>query len=155
MGIENRRHPRWDLNLTIKYKSLHSKGFSFGKLLVPHTKSTSINISLGGTLFRSAEKFEQGSQIQLKIDFPASDATVIATGEVLYAKKEGSQYMIGVRFLDLQTEADDILGDMLNQQLQQIKGLPAEKQAEAKRRVIERLFMSLIQTETNQNTAGK
>ncbi len=147
MGIENRRHPRWNISLDIRYKSHSSKGFSFGKLLVPPAKATAVNISLGGLSLKTPEKLKQGEHLKLKIDFPSSDAAVSAVAEVLHSKPEGLHHITGVKFLELHTETDDILGEMLTQQLEQIKSLPVEKRDEAKKRIIDRLFMSLIQTE--------
>lgn len=155
MGVENRRHPRWDLSLPVHYKMPSAKGFSFGKLLASHTRSSSVNISVGGLLLKAKEPVSHGVQLHLKIDFPASDCTVTANAEVLYCRKDNDAYQIGMRFLDFHTESEDLLGDILIQQLKQIKALPSEKQDEAKKRIYERLFMSMIQTEYNEKHKPK
>lgn len=152
MGSENRRFPRWDLSLEIRYKSHNQKGFSLGKLLVPAAKGTAVNISLGGLSLKTAEKLKHGDQIKLRITFPTSEAAVSSVAEVMHSKPEGNYFLTGLRFIEINTETDDILGEVLTQQLEQIKSLPAEKRAEAKKRVIERLFMSLIQTEHMEKT---
>jgi len=55
--------------------------------------------------------------------------------------------MVGVKFISLQTETDDVLGEVFAQQFDQIKRLPYEKQPEARKKILDRLLMGLIQAE--------
>ncbi len=107
---EKRRHPRFDVDLPIKY----------GRTQLFLKFARTVNASEGGLLLRLPEEVEVGQHIALKLFFPSQSElnTIRASVQVvwmdLHMRKDWSwDYETGVRFVDICTEDMTVLKNFL------------------------------------------
>ena len=79
------------------------------------------DISAGGTQLVSKEPVKAGDKLTMSIYLPATDNTVKALGEVVRVveKEEDGEkkYFIGIKYVDIITESDDVLEEIMDQKL--------------------------------------
>jgi hypothetical protein len=107
---EKRKHPRFDVDLPIKY----------GRTQLFSKYARAVNASQGGLLLRLPEEMEIGQHLALKLFFPSRSQlnTINAAVQVvwtdLHMRKDWSwDYQTGVRFVDICTEDTTVLKNFL------------------------------------------
>jgi len=124
--IERRKYPRWQCSLEVKYKVL--KDDKLGKFKEIFQKSKDIrtkDISGSGALLITQEPLKVGDRITMKIYFPSSDNVIKIFAEVVRVveKEENGvkKYFTGVRYIDIITESDDVLQEIIEEKLRSNK----------------------------------
>ena len=93
--FEERKHPRFLLNLPIEYYSAKSKMKGMG-----HTG----NASEGGLIVHLRKHFKAGQMIKLKLFFSSgfSMDTIETLSQVIWTKKsEDADFLCGIKFIDI------------------------------------------------------
>jgi hypothetical protein len=111
---EKRKHPRIDSKFMINYK--------LDSPLTEYDLTQTENISQGGVLLTINKKFEKGTVLAMIIRFPLLPQKIETKGEVVDAKQKGSGqfYETRVKFLDLDEEVSDRLGEFIQERLKRI-----------------------------------
>jgi hypothetical protein len=110
VASEKRRHPRFDVDLPIKY----------GRTNLLFKYARAVNASQGGLLLRLPEEVGIGQRLTLKLFFPFQSElnTVKASVQVvwmdIHMRKDWAwDYQTGVRFVNICTEDMTILKNFL------------------------------------------
>lgn len=150
--INKRKLPRWKCSLDVKFKVVTED--KFGTLKNIFNKSQegqSVDISAGGTLLVTRVQLKAGDRLSFSIYLPATDSTVKVLGEVIRVSEkteEGEKkYFIGVKYVDIITESDEVLEEILDQKLRAGAKTNLTKEDALKQARYE-YFMRLINEET-------
>ena len=122
LQIERRKVPRWKCSINVKFKIIKNEKFGiFRDAFTKIKEGESKDISAGGTQIVSKVPVKKGDKLTMSIYMPATDNTVRALGEVVRVKEmeeEGvKKYFIGIKYVDIITESDDLLEEIMNQKL--------------------------------------
>ena len=120
--IEKRKFPRWHCTLDVKYKIIKDEKLSKFKDIFQKTKDIrTSDISGGGALLISNEPLKIGEKISMNIFLPSSDSYIKMFAEVVrvFDRKENGEdkYYAGVKYIEVKTESDDILGEIIEQKM--------------------------------------
>jgi hypothetical protein len=109
--VERRRHPRINGRFVVSYLT-RENGRRFDI-------SQAKNISLGGMLFTSCEKFVENTSITLKIRLPFFSSLIISTGRVLESREviKDLVYDTRLQFLDMDAQERQIMGEAFDDYL--------------------------------------
>lgn len=121
---EKRKHSRIKRGLVIRYK--------IKELPEGYDLSLTKNIGQGGVLLTTSRKFEKGNCLMLTLKFPfAPDKNVDVIGEVIDSREviKGRCYETRIRFLDLDKEISEKLGEVIDKSQGGDKKSKGEKQA--------------------------
>ena len=97
MSEDKREYPRFEVTAYVDYTGT--------EVLLFHRIE---NISLGGICIQSTAIENEGTIVELVINFPDFDSCIAVQGEVVWANREEPMDM-GIRFLDLDDEHREIL----------------------------------------------
>ncbi|MFH1074987.1 MAG: PilZ domain-containing protein [Candidatus Firestonebacteria bacterium] len=122
LQIEQRKAPRWKCSINVKFKIVKEEKLGVLKdIFIRYKEGESRDISAGGTQLVSKEPLKVGDKLTMSIYLPATDNTVKALGEVVRVieKEEDGvkKYFIGIQYVDIITESDDILEEIMDQKL--------------------------------------
>ena len=87
-GIEGRGQTRLPIELKVDYKKMNS-------FFADYTK----NISKGGTFIKTKKPLAIGTQFLFKLTVPKRQAPFELLGEVVWARSEGDEPGMGIRFV--------------------------------------------------------
>ncbi len=87
-GEEARQQARLPIELKVDYKKMNS-------FFADYTK----NISKGGTFIKTKKPLAIGTQFLFKLTVPKRDAPFELLGEVVWARSEGDEPGMGIRFV--------------------------------------------------------
>lgn len=96
-GMDRREFPRYEVTAYVDYTGT--------EVLLYHRIE---NISLGGICIQTASIEDEGTVVDLLINFPDLDASIAVKGEVVWANREAPMDM-GIRYVDLDGERKEIL----------------------------------------------
>ena len=122
LQIEQRKAPRWKCSITVKFKVVKDEKLGVLKdIFTKYKEGVSRDISAGGTQLVSKDPVKPGDKLTMSIYLPATDNTVKALGEVIRVveKEEDGEkkYFIGIKYVDIITESDDVLEEIMDQKL--------------------------------------
>jgi len=109
-NFERRKHPRFSVNLPVEYRKIDNS-----KPRPAHTG----DLSEGGLLLYISEPVELGQELSLKLFFSSARVLTSVSALVLVAWKDirlanDGVYRIGVKFLDISSEALTLIKGFLN-----------------------------------------
>jgi type IV pilus assembly protein PilZ len=87
-SIDNRTQTRLPIELKVDYKKMNS-------FFADYTK----NISKGGTFIKTKKPLAIGTQFLFKLTVPRREAPFELLGEVVWARSEGDEPGMGIRFV--------------------------------------------------------
>lgn len=109
VNFERRKHPRFNVDFPIEY----------GRTEVFVEDGRTVNASEGGLLLYLSEQMEIGQHLSLKLFFPSgskleSIETLVEVVWIdIHLEKDGQDYRMGVRFVNISLEDLDKLGNFL------------------------------------------
>jgi len=107
--LEERKDPRFFVNLPIEYYRIESKAKGSGP---------AVNASEGGLMVRLSERLKVGQHLRLKLFFSQGSGTNIVEmlSEVVWADNQMQEqdYRCGLRFVNINPEDMNRLNDFLN-----------------------------------------
>lgn len=115
MECEKRLYTRYKIDIIIRYKESGIKKTVIGKLLNFYKKAKSINISGGGALLYCRKQINSGTELHVSFSLPETEIEVKGIAEVMWISKEKSGYFIGIKFVQLNIEGDEVLEPTLKQ----------------------------------------
>lgn len=112
-GEEKRKYPRVDSKFMINYKT---------DLVAAYDLTQTENISQGGVLLTINKMFVKGTILSMIIRFPLIPQKIEVKGEVVAVKQKGNSrfFETRVRFLNLDEEISNKLGEFINERLRRI-----------------------------------
>ncbi|GEM_PF-1801013 len=150
--INKRKMPRWKCSINVKFKVVKEDKFGVLKnIFVKTREAESRDISAAGSLLLTKEPLQVGDRLAFSIFLPATDSNIKALGEVVrvFEKTDAGEkkYFIGVKYIDIITESDDVLEEILVQKLRAGAKTNLSKE-EALKQARYEYFMRLINEET-------
>ena len=150
--INKRKLPRWKCTLSVKFKVMKDDKFGALKnVFVKSHEGQSIDISAGGTLLVTNVKLNAGDRLSMSIYLPATDSNVKVLGEIIRVTEKDEdgekKYFIGIKYVDIITESDEVLEEILDQKLKAGAKTKLSKEDAMKQARYE-YFMRLINEET-------
>ena len=105
-SFEERRHPRFLLNLPIEYYLAKSKMKGMGP---------TDNACEGGLIIHLRQHFKAGQMMKLKLFFASgfSMDTIEMLSQVIWTKKSKAEYLCGVKFIHISPEDSNKLNVFL------------------------------------------
>lgn len=119
-GPENRNTARAPIELKVDYKKVNS-------FFADYTK----NISKGGTFIKTKKPLAVGTRFLFKLSIPRRDQAFELLGEVAWARSEGDEPGMGIRFVYASDE-----------QRQEFEGIVEQMMSESLGPVISRALLS-------------
>ncbi|MBP7088538.1 MAG: PilZ domain-containing protein [Candidatus Omnitrophica bacterium] len=112
-GEEKRKYPRVDSKFMINYKT---------DLVSAYDLTQTENISQGGVLLTINKMFTKGTILSMIIRFPLIPQKIEVKGEVVNVKQKGNSrfFETRIRFLNLDEEISNKLGEFINERLKRI-----------------------------------
>ncbi|OGF44696.1 MAG: hypothetical protein A2231_10710 [Candidatus Firestonebacteria bacterium RIFOXYA2_FULL_40_8] len=152
LQIEQRKAPRWKCSINVKFKIIKDDKLSVLKeVFTKQKEGESRDISAGGTQLVLHEPLKVGDKLSMNIYLPATDNTVKALGEVVRVNEKTEngikKYFIGIKYVDIITESDDVLEEILDQKLKAGAGTKISKE-EALKLARYEYFIRLINEES-------
>jgi hypothetical protein len=112
MFIERRAHPRYKVNIPVKFTLVEDKADT--EALLEESKkelaAQTRNLSLGGIKIDSDQPIQEGSVLIFEISLPGVSQPVLVSGEVVWVEGNTS----GLHFLEISDEDFDALRAYLN-----------------------------------------
>ncbi|MFH1824632.1 MAG: PilZ domain-containing protein [Candidatus Firestonebacteria bacterium] len=146
--IEKRKYPRWQCSLDVKYKVL--KDEKLGKFKEIFQKFNDIktkDMSGDGALLITEEPLKVKDKITMKIYFPSSDNTIKIFAEAIRVSERDEKgvrkYFTGVKYINIITESDDVLEEIIEQKLNASKKTGTTKEEVLKLAQVEYLLKLL------------
>lgn len=149
--VEKRKYPRWVCPLDVKYKILKNDKLGKFKEIFQKTKDIKTgDVSGSGALLITEELLKTGDRISMNIYLSSSDSKVKVIAEVVrvFEKEElgRKKYYTGVKFIDIQTESDEILQELIERKLNESKKINLTKE-EALKIAQQEYFLRLLNEE--------
>ena len=115
-GDERRRFPRHAITLRVDYKRMNTFFADYAK-----------NISKGGTFIKTKKPLAIGTQFLFKLSVPKREAPFELLGEVVWARTEGDEPGMGIRFVygddgqrqDFESVVEHMMDEALGPQISQ------------------------------------
>ncbi len=121
-GAESRNSPRAPIELKVEYRKVNS-------FFADYTK----NISKGGTFIKTRKPLPIGTQFLFKLTVPNRSAPFELLGEVAWAKSDGDEPGMGIRFIySTDTQRSDFEGVVEKMMVDSLGPLLSERLLEKK-----------------------
>ena len=131
--IERRKYPRWSCPFEVKYKTIKGgKPGVLGSLFQKNKDSGAINVSGGGAMLVTDEDLKPGDKVSLSILLKSTESAVKIIGEVVRIESEHVQdnkKRVAVKFVEIHTESDDILQDLIRSKMRFAKNSISAEEA--------------------------
>lgn len=113
--------------------SVQAFEFKFPMASQPRVETTCVDISTGGLCLESPFLFEQGAKVQVRVHIPTLnkysggfykhyendvDQHLNAIAEVAWVDRSGGSYVIGLRFLDIDSDTQSALQRLIDKAVQ-------------------------------------
>jgi len=152
LQIEQRKAPRWKCSISVKYKIVKEHRFgAFRDFFSSFKIGESRDISAGGTHLVTRHPVKTGDKFVMIIYLPTTDNTVKALGEALRVTEKTEEgvkkYFIGMKYVDIITESDEVLEEIMDQKLRSGAAVLLSRE-EALRNARYEYFMRLINEES-------
>ena len=123
LAVEKRRHPRVDLEVTVRFRRLaqDEKEEAVTQFQQAQTK----DVSQSGIALVQTQHLDSGDLIKLEIDLPGRDKPVKAYSEVMWIRPPGAEEKVeiaGIQFMGLKPEDEAYLAGLVEQALQRDDG---------------------------------
>ncbi len=120
--VNKRKLPRWKCSIDVQFRIINeNKSGIFKNMFFKHKEGQSREFNAGGALLVTKEKLTAGMRLAFNIYLPATESTVKALCDVAWVTEKiragEKKYFIGVKYVDIITESDEILEEILEKKL--------------------------------------
>ncbi|MEI7904139.1 MAG: PilZ domain-containing protein [Candidatus Firestonebacteria bacterium] len=131
--VERRKYPRWSCSLKVRYKALNGgKTGMLSGFFRQSRESGTVNISGGGAVLVTDEELNPGDRLLINIMLKSTESAVKIIGEVSRVEHNSvkdNKKRAAVKFIEIKTESDEFLHDLIRQKMRFAKNKISEEEA--------------------------